>query len=564
VSISRTIEAGNGKSLSHEGGDGTLRVAGPIKLARLLLLVHLDAIASSPLAYLKAVLWRLRGFRVRSRGRLAALTAGSRHAYELWMARHEQRAWDEYRTAGTLGTVPILPLIDCRTENAGLDRTIASLGTAAAARAIIVTSTSIKHEMSASAAGALLEKGEAWVCLLRAGDQLAPGALSIYEHAITASPGARLIYADDDLVDGNGFRSRPHLKPDWNPELFECHDFISHACVMRVHPDALRSTDVRATVSKTIDEAVASGSTPIHIPLVLHHRETRPRPIVPPKPSAMSAEACPTVTVIIPTRNKVRLLTKCMEGLRATNYPRIETIIVDNGSDEADAIDYLEQLQTQGVTVLRRPGPFNYSALNNAAVEHSGAELICFLNNDVEMIDNDWLSLLAGHAVREDIGAVGPRLLYPDGTVQHAGVVLGVGGGAAHAHRLQHKDAVGYFERARLPQRVSAVTAACLVLKRRRFLDVNGFDEVHFPVAFNDVDLCLKLNAKGWQSFFEPGATLIHHESKSRGRDTTKVSKARFAGELAALKRKWRTDQLRDPYHHPCLSSYTEQFLLSL
>ena len=214
--------------------------------------------------------------------------------------------------------------------------------------------------------------------------------------------------------------------------------------------------------------------------------------------------------------------------------------------------------------VLNRPGPFNFSALNNAAVELASGQMLCFVNNDVEMIDSAWLALLVRQAVREEIGAVGARLLYPDGTIQHAGVFLGIGGAAGHGHRLQADQDPGYFERARLPQRVSAVTAACLVVARDKFTAVGGFDEQEFPVAFNDVDLCLKLNQRGWQSFYEPRATLIHHESKSRGSDTAKANRARFSAELAALKRKWRTDSQSDPFHHPQLSQYCEQFLISV
>jgi GT2 family glycosyltransferase len=182
----------------------------------------------------------------------------------------------------------------------------------------------------------------------------------------------------------------------------------------------------------------------------------------------------------------------------------------------------------------------------------------------VEVLETDWLELLVRQAIKPDIGAVGARLLYEDMTVQHAGVVTGIGGGAGHAHRFLRRHETGYFDRARLPQRVSAVTAACLVVAKEKFLAVGGFDEQDFPVAFNDVDLCLKLNERGWQSFYEPRATLIHHESKSRGSDATKSKRARFAGELAALKRKWGTDQACDPYHHPNLSRFCEQFLIAV
>jgi GT2 family glycosyltransferase len=274
--------------------------------------------------------------------------------------------------------------------------------------------------------------------------------------------------------------------------------------------------------------------------------------------------ANPSVSVIIPTRDRSELLRSCIEGLDRTEYQRCERIIVDNGSSEPQALAYLAELEQSGTKVLRMPGPFNYSALNNAAVQRASGELLCFLNNDIEMIDADWLRILVAQAVRDEIGAVGARLLYPDGTIQHAGVFTGIGGGAAHAHRFQHSKDVGYFERANLPQRVSAVTGACLVVAREKFLIAGGFDEENFPVAFNDVDLCLKLNSRGWQSFYEPRATLIHHESKSRGSDRLRTNRTRFAAELAALKRIWKTDQYTDPYHHPHLSPFCEQFSIAV
>jgi GT2 family glycosyltransferase len=191
-------------------------------------------------------------------------------------------------------------------------------------------------------------------------------------------------------------------------------------------------------------------------------------------------------------------------------------------------------------------------------------DYLCFLNNDIEMPAPGWLAPMVAQAQRADVGAVGARLLYPDGSVQHAGVVLGVGGGAGHAHRYLRAGDPGYFDRARLPQFVSAVTAGCLVVAREKFLAVGGFDETVFRVAFNDVDLCLKLNARGWQTLYEPRATLVHHESKSRGLDLTPAKRARFEGELAALKTRWRTDRGSDPFHHPQLSRFSEQFVVHI
>jgi GT2 family glycosyltransferase len=257
-------------------------------------------------------------------------------------------------------------------------------------------------------------------------------------------------------------------------------------------------------------------------------------------------------------------LQTCLEGLERSNYPSLDCIIIDNGSDDPATLACLAGLDPKRYRVLRQPGPFNYSSLNNAAVAEAQGEFLCFLNNDVSMIEPDWLGLLVDHARRADVGAVGARLLYPDGTIQHAGVVIGVGGGAGHAHRGQDPAEDGYFLRASLPQFVSAVTGACLVVQREKFLAVAGFDQDCFPVAFNDVDLCLKLNARGWQTFYEPRAELVHRESKSRGTDHSGEKKVRFAGELARLKERWHTDRQVDPYHHPALSRFSEQFVIGL
>jgi GT2 family glycosyltransferase len=272
----------------------------------------------------------------------------------------------------------------------------------------------------------------------------------------------------------------------------------------------------------------------------------------------------PHASLIIPTRDNAALLRNCMAGVRATDYPSFDVTVIDNGSSDPETLAYLEELERGGVRVERQPGPFNYARMHNAIVPHLAGPLICFLNNDIEMIAPDWLAFLAAAALRDEVGAAGARLLYPDRSVQHAGIVIGVGGGAGHAHRLQSDGEEGYFDRAHLPQYVSAVTAACLVMRKDRFEAVGGFNADDFAVAFNDVDLCLKLNARGWQSLYEPRACLIHHESKSRGFDRDSTGKARFDGELAALKRIWKTDLAHDPFHHPELSQFSEQFVVRL
>ncbi len=456
-----------------------------------------------------------------------------------------------------------LPVIDCRA--AGVDATLRSLPPGA--RPVMLGDASTGGGLAVSEIGdlgACFDGDEAWILPVSSGDLLAEDALSIYGRAIAAEPDAGIVYADDDLIDREGRRSVPHFKPDWNPELFEHHDFLTGACAVRVRREDVHALDGQDWAEALIGKALQRRTRVVHLPFVLHHRRSRPQPLIPAKPAAPCPADAPPVTVIVPTRNRAELLRECVEGLSATDYPKFDLIVVDNESDEPEAVRLLGKLQAGGAKILKVDGPFNYSALNNRAVEEARGEVLCFLNNDVEMVDRDWLALLVTHAVRPHIGAVGARLLYPDGTVQHAGVYTGIGGGAAHAHRFQAEGDPGYFERARLPQRVTAVTGACLVVEREKFVAVGGFDEEQFPVAFNDVDLCLKLNARGWQSFYEPRAVLIHHESKSRGSDRDKANRDRFAEELAALKRKWHTDRAPDPFHHPHLSPFCEQFVMGV
>lgn len=402
-----------------------------------------------------------------------------------------------------------------------------------------------------------------WMLLLAAGDRIAPGAAQAYRKAMQGAE-RHVIFADDDLIDSGGQRAAPHFKPDWNAELFAHHDFLTGACVLRTDRASLEAVaDKPDWATALVARAIAAGDGAIHLRQVLHHRRQRPSPRVEVKPLPLGPDL-PKVSVVIPTRNRVDLLATCIAGLEATNYPSLEVIVVDNDSDDPATLEFLAGLPNKGMRVIRHSGAFNYSAINNRAVAEATGELLCLLNNDIEMLDPNWLAIMATQALREDVGAVGAQLLYPDGRIQHAGVVIGVGNAAGHAHRFLKPNKEGYFRRHMLPQFVTAVTAACLVVRRDKFLAVGGLDETNFPVAFNDVDLCLRLNQRGWQSFYEPRAVLIHHESVSRGFDKDPIGAARFAGELAALQRLWKTDEIVDPFHHPQLSRASEQFALAL
>lgn len=519
--------------------------------------VHFDAVRISPSKYIAALGWALLRRRLRSRAMLEPLLGASSHAYKLWQLGHDDITASA-EAAAAISMPRIVIGLDVSLGESGVNDTLASLvETNADARCVRLGSSGLEPLPAMDV--------PFWLCPLLPGDRLSRGAIKAYSAAAKDTQAA-ILYADDDLRDPKGRRHSPHFKPSWNAELFRRHDFLSHACIIRI--DALSELQDVAErpdwalelIRRRIAEHPASI---VHVPHVLHHRIQRPRPQ---RPESDFLEICeadlPSITVIVPTRNRVELLRTCMAGLHATAYPRFDVIVIDNDSDDPATLAYLQDIQGPQRQVLPFHGPFNYAAMNNAAVARAKGELICFLNNDIEMLDADWLAHMARQAIRPDVGAVGARLLYADGSIQHAGVVIGVGGGAAHAHRYLRPEDEGYFSRHNLPQLVTAVTGACLLVRRSSFELVGGFDESRFPVAFNDVDLCLKLNEGGWQSLYEPRATLIHHESKSRGKDSHPSNRVRFAAELAALKERWHTDTVMDPYHHPSLSRYSEQFVL--
>jgi GT2 family glycosyltransferase len=214
--------------------------------------------------------------------------------------------------------------------------------------------------------------------------------------------------------------------------------------------------------------------------------------------------------------------------------------------------------------VLSYKAPYNFSAINNFAARQATGSFLCLLNNDTEVVEPDWLTEMMRYAVQPNIGAVGAKLLYEDGTIQHAGVVVGVGGAAGHAHRFARADQPGYFRQPHVSQYVSAVTAACLVVAKEKYDAVRGLDEDHLPVAFNDVDLCLKLQRAGWRNVYVPHAVLLHHESKSRGSDFAPERVERYRAELRTLQERWGTKTYQDPLHNPNLDRGSETYVIRI
>lgn len=270
----------------------------------------------------------------------------------------------------------------------------------------------------------------------------------------------------------------------------------------------------------------------------------------------------PLVSLIIPTRDRIDLLRPCVESiLTLTAYKNFTIVIANNQSVETSTREYFDILrQNPKISIVDYDGPFNYSAICNHAVAVAEGELICLLNNDVEVIEPEWLGEMVSLVLREGMGCIGAKLLYPDNTVQHGGVILGVGGVAGHAHRYLRGSVPGYHGRLNLVQDLSAVTAACLLVKKSIYQQVGGMEEANLPVSLNDVDFCLKVRAAGYRNIYTPFAELYHYESKSRGKDDTEEKRERHEKERMFMQEKWGEALQNDSFYSPHLTRDYEQF----
>lgn len=381
--------------------------------------------------------------------------------------------------------------------------------------------------------------GEAdYVLTLGAGDRLEPHALAALAEAAARSSGLEAIYADEDALVSGQLRAAPRLKPDWSP-LFDRSGYAGQ-------PLAVSAAAWKAGGFDAREARVA------HVRRVLLTRRN-------PAPVAAAPPAQPLTTrrqasVIIPTRDRIDLLRPCVESLaRHDAGADYELIVLDNGSVQADVLAYLDEIARRPeVRVLRLPGPFNFSALVNAGARASRHPFLVFLNDDVEALAPDWLGRMLVFAAEPQVGAVGAKLLYPDGRLQHGGVVLGLDGFAGHVQRAVNADDPGYLGQLAWPREVSAVTGACLAVEKRKFAEIGGFDEARLPIEYNDIDLCLRLAERGYVSVFEPRARLMHRESASRGANPWLDS--RYANEHAYFRERWARRLRDDPYFHPALS----------
>jgi GT2 family glycosyltransferase len=458
------------------------------------------------------------------------------------------------------------------------------------------------HISAASNTALEMARGE-WVVLMDHDDLLSVTALLELAIEINKHPDVQIIYSDEDHIDASLNRSNPYFKPDFDPDLLLGQNMVNHLGAYRrdliVSIGGFREGFEGAQDHDLILRASAACTpdTVRHIPSILYHWRQQAGPA---SFSERSLEKClvasrlavtdhlkdkginasvspaslagnynriqfpiptpaPKVSIVIPTRDRAYLLEACADGLlHRTDYKDFEILVADNGSTEDSTKQLFQKFERlSNVKILSLPGPFNYSRLNNQAVLQATGEVLVLLNNDTDVIGPGWLTEMVSHAIRPEIGAVGAKLLYENNTVQHAGVVLGVGwpgGVAAHYALGIARDEPGLFGSLALLRSVSAVTGACLAVRRELYNAVGGLDENNLAVAFNDIDFCLRLREQGYRNVWTPFAELYHYESISRGDDLSGKKLARFQKEVAYMRKRWGSTLDDDPYWNPHLS----------
>lgn len=447
-----------------------------------------------------------------------------------------------------------------------------------------------------------LATGE-WIGLLDHDDLLAPDALYETVKAMNAHPEAEAFYSDEDKVSMDlKHHFEPHFKSDYNPELLRSNNYICHFFVtsremmdrvggFRAEFDGSQDHDLILRITERAREVV-------HIPKILYHwRMHRNSTAANPQSKMYAFDAGkrsvqaqldrlgidasaehtehlgfyrvdyhvkeePLVSIIIPNKDQADVLRRCIESvLDKTLYKNYEILVIENNSTEEETFRYYKELEKEErVRVLTWPGKgFNYSAINNFGAGEAKGDYFLLLNNDIEVIRPDWLTRMVGCCAQKGVGAVGAKLFYPDGTIQHGGVIVGLGGIAGHMFLQKPGDFVGYFARAKVQQDLSAVTAACMLVKAEAYRAVGGLNE-EIKVAFNDIDFCMRLRKAGLRIVLDPNVQLIHHESISRGQDTTPEKRKRFESEVKYFEDHWGEELAAgDPFYNPNLSLVATQ-----
>jgi glycosyltransferase involved in cell wall biosynthesis len=429
-----------------------------------------------------------------------------------------------------------------------------------------------------------------YIALLDHDDTLAPFALHAVADAISNEPDADFLYSDEDKLDHDGRRVEPNFKPDWSPETLRSRNYVCHLTVLkRTLVEVLGGFRPGFDGAQDHDLVLRAGERAariVHVPQVLYHWRMHAASTAANKGSKNYAydagktavrdhlarlgidasvhdgtvlgtyqvvyhlRTQPLVSVIVPTKDHPDMLARCVKSLEQSSYANFELLVVENGSTDPAAFALYAELQkSPRVRLLTWDKPFNYAAVNNFAASRANGDYLLFLNNDIESINPDWLEALVKQCAQPGVGAVGAKLYYADDTIQHAGIVVGMGGVAGHGFLNFPRSAAGYMQRLQYTQNVAAVTAACLVCRRAAFEAVGGFDE-GFVLAFNDVDLCLQLLTHGYRIVWTPDAELYHLESKTRGYEDTPEKQRRFKREYDLFHAKWSAFlKAGDPYY---------------
>lgn len=427
--------------------------------------------------------------------------------------------------------------------------------------------------------------------ILRGGDVLHPSAVNVFTYYLKKDNAASVFYCDIDTISVSGKRHQAEFFPAWNPDLqlttgyVRTGVFLQGAGAIERFAHFVNENQGLSSIARWLADSYLQEPNVVvkHIPLCLLH-QTNNKPMHWHKELAKlnrgeftvtkggessvakldwHKNSQPLVTLVIPTKNAKELVETCITSiLRKTSYQNFDILLIDNNSDDQDALVYFDELQRSEpkVTVLSYPYEFNYSAINNFAVRQAKGEIIGLINNDIEVISATWLGDMVGQTLRSDIGCVGAKLLYPDTRIQHAGVVMGYGGGAGHAHKYFPRYHSGYLNRLVATHNFSAVTAACLLVKKVDYEAVGGLNEKQLSVAFNDVDFCLRVLALGRRNLFCAEAELFHYESISRGADDTLEKRQRFENELNYLQQTWADIINNDPAYNPNLTLRFENF----